>query len=255
MKIKEEYSELIDAFLRKDLDGDALHSFETLLSSNANVAQELEIRKKLDLAIRSKGADDLRLELEDIFKHEVGNPVDSSLPKAGKKFSLLKYGAIAIIALLLASLWYFMNTPKEVKSGPFYYAEYFEAYDNVLQTRGEQVESLEEKAMSAYENNRYDIAIPLLERLTIQNKDKAIYQLYLGISLMQQNEFEKANDAFTLLSAESNTLFHDHANWYKAMNYLKQDQIASALPILKSLAQNDKADFSNEAQNLLQDLN
>jgi len=255
MNIKEEHSELIDAFLRRELDGRALQDFEALIASHADLAKELEIRKKLDLAIRSKGADDLRSELDDIFNQNINQTSDQSNSENPKKSSFWKFGFIALLALLLASIWYFMKTPDEVQSGPSYYAEYFEAYDNVLQTRGEEIESLQEKAMSAYENKRYDIAIPLLAQLAKQNEEKSIFQLYLGISLMEQNEFEKATEVFSILSNGPNTLFHDHANWYNALNYIKPVQIDRALPILKSLAQNDKADFSSQAQALLRDLN
>jgi len=160
-------------------------------------------------------------------------------------------GGIAAIILVVITVLVFNNTISKKDL----YATYYDSNDlPAFATRGDVKNDLV-NGVTAFKLKHYDESILLLE-LYVSTADADFDPLayaYLGFAYQNIGNSEKAISQFILLE-KSNSLDNSRALWYKALVYIKQDDIIKAKEELsKILTDNNNFNYA-KAKTLLKSL-
>jgi hypothetical protein len=174
----------------------------------------------------------------DDFIHE-----DTSLKKTvGYKTRIRSIYPYALMLILLGSLPLFWSMfASGDKNDERLYAEYFTPYENIFIQRGgmnERPAELE-KAIKSYDAANYSDAMENF-RMYMQNEtasDAVI--LYYSISCMESGELSEAIARLESLSANTESLFCEQAQWFLSLAYLKNKNREKASRMLQSIVLNN----------------
>lgn len=208
---------LIQKYNRGELTALEEAEFKRLLKTDTEFKALFKEFTDVNKVIESLEKDELKAQLK-------------KLENKTKQNNLKKWlvAASVIIFLGLGSSYYFIE--KQDTSATLY-ATYFDVYPNVLApvVRGEEELQPLSKAMLAYENGQYDKALELLETILVTNKNENI-RFYKAMCLLNKS---KTEDALLELNNLEETKFKQQVLWYKALIYLKQDNIKKSKEKLK----------------------
>lgn len=208
---------LIQKYNRGELTPLEEAEFKRLLKTDTEFKALFKEFTDVNKVIESLEKDELKAQLK-------------KLENKTKQNNLKKWliAASVIIFLGLGSSYYFIE--KQDTSATLY-ATYFDVYPNVLApvVRGEEELQPLSKAMLAYENGQYDKALELLETILVTNKNENI-RFYKAMCLLNKS---KTEDALLELNNLEETKFKQQVLWYKALIYLKQDNIKKSKEKLK----------------------
>lgn len=255
MKKEIDYLE-IEKFLLDELKGEQLISFKKRLEEDINFANEVALYKEVNATLSHRFSNyeeenKLRNTLEDLgtihIKKTSNNSSRKELNKKEVKvFSLTnysKYLVAASLVLFASLLWIYSNKKANYSD--------FAKFDTIeLTVRGENQEHLL-AAQNAFNTKEYKKAQKEFELLLKEDTTKVELQLYLAISLLEQNKFELADSMFTKIS-QGNSVFKNKAIWYLALSKLKQKDYKSCKKELEKLPKT--AEDYNKAVKLLSKL-
>jgi tetratricopeptide (TPR) repeat protein len=118
--------------------------------------------------------------------------------------------------------------------------------------RGENSEDIKSEAFYEYDNGNYEKSLVLFSK--IYETDKDDYALfYKALSQMELQKTTEAIATFKQFDLGKNNAFTPFVKWYLALAYLKEKQQNKAIPLLKSLTENENPQ-EDQAQKLLEDL-
>ncbi|MEM9548102.1 MAG: hypothetical protein AAGA77_19130 [Bacteroidota bacterium] len=189
----DEYNELIDAYLRDELQGEQKIKFEEQLSKDEELNRQFQVALEIKQALRYN---DLSAKLETI------KAMDAVSSGANQKKNRL-YGLILICVLALAALlWYFNRPPVTDEShklndnyAHLFETESFNSFIKHTTTRSNSspasFEDKQQKAYDLFSAQAFEYAIPLLTELWEQHNDTLAYY-YLGISYLGENKLSEA---------------------------------------------------------------
>jgi hypothetical protein len=255
MKKEIDYLE-IENYLLGELDNEQLLAFKKRLDNDTDFAKEVALYTEINTTLSSRFSsyneeNKLRNTLEDLGTIHISKPISNQInnelkKKEPKVFSLKKYSKYMVAAslILFASLlWINMNT------NPTY--SDFVTYETIeLTVRGDNNEHLL-KAQKTFNNKDFSKAQKELEILLQEDSTKVELQLYLAISLIEQNKFDLA-DSILIKIIKGNTVYKNKAIWNLALSKLKQKDYTSCKEILQSLP--PEADDYVKANKLLDKL-
>lgn len=165
--------------------------------------------------------------------------------------SWLLYTGIAVILFLIGLTIFspFKASPEEL------YVNYLDVSElPSIVDRGNSEQKLLIKAQKLFEAKEYRQSLDILEKeLSTSQKNKATVYLYTGISQMELGQFDKAEISFNTL-IESKLIDSPKGKWYKALLFLKQNNIKDATALLSEIAQSPDTYKSKEASELLDQL-
>ncbi len=118
--------------------------------------------------------------------------------------------------------------------------------------RGDSLLSTEQAAIQAYDNRNYIQAVPLLEKITQQEKSLN-WRFYLGIAYLETGDLKKAESSLTVVARDSGSLFYRQAQWYLALVFLKQNNTDQAKEILLVLKK-QPGTYAEKANLLLKEI-
>ncbi|MGB0429634.1 MAG: tetratricopeptide repeat protein [Bacteroidia bacterium] len=160
----------------------------------------------------------------------------------------LRIAAAVIILFVAIGAFYLVNGTGKTDL----YASYYEPYENVLKTRGN--ERLEwATAMMHYDKKEYAEAKAEFLSFSEEEKAKPLYNLYLGIVHLELDELENAGTQFRSLLAKDNQYFNEHAKWYLSLLALKTKNNSEAIEFLNQLTMESNF-YKKRAQELLDKL-
>ncbi|NQY05306.1 MAG: hypothetical protein HRT68_03630 [Flavobacteriaceae bacterium] len=158
-----------------------------------------------------------------------------------------KYAIAASLALIISLSIFFSK-----ESSEDLYVKYLDMEELPSLVEREHEDKLS-KAYTYFENKSYNKAIPLFEKIVQEsNEQKGTLLIYLGISYMESNEFNKAEAAFIELK-ESDLLDAPKANWFLALLALKQSNKEDAESLLKEIIAKNRYN-SDKAVQLIEEL-
>ena len=238
MKKEIDYLE-IENYLLGELDNKQLLAFEKRLKEDIVFTKEVALYKEINTTLSSRFSsyeeeNKLRNTLEDLGTIHISKPTVNQLKEEFSKkevsvFSLRKYSKYLVAAslVLFASLLW-MNT----NSNPKY--KDFVKYDSIeLMVRGDNNNHLS-IAQKAFNTKDFELAQKEFEILLQEDSTKIELQLYLAISLMEQNKFELA-DSILLKIVNGNSVYKNKAIWNLALSKLKQKKYKACKEVLKTL--------------------
>ncbi len=232
---------IIDQYLSKQLKGSALTDFESKMNTDSSFKKEVETQAFLHRGINKFGQDEMKKKLKLIRAEVVGKEKPSqkakvvSLGQKKKVRPFLRWSVAATIALVVGASFYYVATRQNVSSLDLY-ASYYQPYSVENSVRSAPAPSNLTQANQLYKAKKFEAALPLfLQTLEIEPENAEI-QLAIGISQLELNRMEQASQTF---SSINNPLYKDQAQWYLAMTFLKQSDLANAKTVLESIKEGD----------------
>ncbi|WP_457610082.1 tetratricopeptide repeat protein [Lutibacter sp.] len=246
--MKEEKYIVFDKYLTNELTQEALTSFEEKLQSDANFKQEFEIYKALNSSLSSKFENEeeekkLRDTLSNLGKTYLTE--EKANKKKGKVISLINYKQLMVAASIALLIGFFI-----FKDGNPVYNDFSNHTPLELVVRSEN-NTATMKAEEAFNSKNYKEAFKQLSILANKNPNDTEIQLYKGISLLELNEYAKAEAIFNKISS-GNSSFSNTAKWYKALVFLKQGKLEKCKKVLKTIP--ESAEEYKQAKKLLRKL-
>ena len=252
----------IEAYLAGNLSDQELEVFEMELRESAELQEQLALSRRInahfnDETILAEGMESTRAKeyidfLEsaeaDALKDQIANDhkkfAVSDKKKNSKSYLLI---AASIVVLLTSALFLLFQNPSSEKL----YAQYYSDSDlpSVI-NRGEEVGSLE-KGVLSFQESQFEEAIAFLKQPTNDEDKEVARRLYLGMSYVENQEYERGIQEFDLV-VSANSIDATRGLWFKAITYLKMDNKSRAMEVLKML---EPGNFNfDKAQRLLEEL-
>ena len=106
------------------------------------------------------------------------------------------------------------------------------------------------RAVTAYDAQNYTEAIALFEQLRESDPGEMQYQLTLGISYMETEQYKTADNKFRSIIDHNDNLFIEPAEWYLGICYLRTGQNNVAREHFREIAKSNSS-YRKEAKNIL----
>lgn len=266
--MKFEENNLIEKYLNKSLSEEELLLFKKRMSQDATFFNEVQLEEQLYEALdtkdwslsTSRNSDELQ-EYKVLFENEDTDKAKRNILKAYNlykkedkyrkmKWILYSSAALFILFISISSLFKTQETNLELYSS---YIDFSELPTLSTRSNDDTAVNLLKEAERLFENKEYSGVIEILKNHSkTTQKSLAIQYLYLGISYMELNQFEKAEKTFENLS-QSNLIDGRMGIWYKALLYIKMKDMDKAKSILGEIISNRL--YNHEKANaLLQEL-
>ena len=223
--MNEEHYLLFDQYLQGELTIEERNSFEKEVSENPEFAAEFRTFKEVMVELQNKFG---HVQEREAFKENLSDISDKHFNKNKPKVVKLKpwYYAAAASAAILFGLFFF-NHNSDPNFEDFNQPE--QAY---FTERGDAALELKQ-AEDAFNSKNYKKAIPLFETILKQNKTAEI-QYFYGISLLEENQFVKAESVFNELKSGT-SVYKNKAVWNLALSKLKQKDYKASKEILLTI--------------------
>lgn len=219
--------------------------FEQYLKKDKQLSKEVDILKDIDLFLECNALKDT---LNNISLHK-----ESIAPAPVKVRTLKKWVAAASIAFLLISgggiNQYFLN--RESLENRLYNT-YYEPFDK----SGQYVlnSSALNLAQQKYMNGEYINALLLFQRLPVSLTIEAERHFYIGLSLMELEQYEKAIESFEQVTkCQEGMEYLPQIQWYKGLNYLKTGDREKAIEVFTTIVSYNDCN-SKKAKKILRKL-
>ena len=223
--MNEERYLLFDQYLQGELTIEERNSFEKEVSENPEFAAEFRTFKEVMVELQNKFG---HVQEREAFKENLSDISDKHFNKNKPKVVKLKpwYYAAAASAAILFGLFFF-NHNSDPNFEDFNQPE--QAY---FTERGDAALELKQ-AEDAFNSKNYKKAIPLFETILKENKSAEIHYFY-GISLLEENQFVKAESVFNELKSGT-SVYKNKAVWNLALSKLKQKDYKASKEILLTI--------------------
>lgn len=240
MNMREEDYKLLDQYLQGELSEEQEAVFLERLSTDEDMAAELQLRQQMHTYLRTKaqqpGLEEVMQDLGNIY-FSAAKEEAKIVPMTRRKW-FVGIGIAAAIALVLL-VW-----------NPFATDNLYKAFADhpplALVEKG-ATQDLAQQAELAYQNRDFAKAYSLLNELTDLSSKNVQLQLALGISALETGRTTKARQLFEEL-AEGNSALRNYGRWYLALSYLKTEELAQAKKELLKLDNSDPALYAKAAQ-------
>lgn len=261
----EEQHKNIDKYLDGEMTPDEVMRFEKQMQTDDDLAEEVRMQEDMRSAYSehvwfkkpSEYNDDKEVEqLTSFFESEETSELKQTIKESmsDSKETVVNrmpwfIGIAAAVIGLMAIMFIYFPSKSSLKG---LYGQYMSINDlPTLITRGEG-NYLMAKGQLSFVKGDYSEAISYFERSNKEENDiNPIVYIYLGISHLEQNQFELALSEFEKLK-NSNALEAARADWYMAMVYLKKEDRTDLLKILERITLNEQNYKFQEAKKLFE---
>ncbi|MFM9826970.1 tetratricopeptide repeat protein, partial [Flavobacterium sp.] len=212
------------------------------LSEDKELASSFEIFEELNQHLSNKFGNSADLSA---FTQNLNSIAATHFkPKKAKVISLRswKYSVAASVAILIGLFVFMQNNNPNFED----YNQHENAY---FTERGNEDTQLK-LAQDAFNAKKYKEAVANFE-LILKEKKSPEMQLFYSISLLEDNQFQKAEIQLMDLKL-GNSIFKNKAIWYLALSKLKQKEYKSCKEILLTIP-DDFEDY-DQVQQLLNEL-
>ncbi|WP_299114834.1 M48 family metallopeptidase [uncultured Winogradskyella sp.] len=255
---------LIEKYLNNLLSDDEKRVFEERLNADIEFYNEFLLEKQLISTLNSKNwkiLDDDSKELDkykNALEEDDLKSLNKTLSEIGNDFThmskkrtgLWYYAAAASIVVLLSLQFLFNDSDSNIDL----------YYDNVglsdlpsFTTRN-TLDSIQLKLGDGelkFKSGNYGEALRILKPLlTEQNTNNLLY-IYIGLAQTELGLYQESENTFNTLENSSNNF---SANWYKALLFIKQEKIDSALEQLDIILEHSNSLYFAKASELSESL-
>ena len=239
MKNQIDYSEFIERYLDGEMSGHELTWFEKELDSNEWLQSELNLRKKVNMAILKDKFMQYRDELEEAYAVTQGG--ENVIPRKRKR---VYWGGSLVATILIAAVLYFSLSESNVSHEKLF-NQYYKPFESNMTFRSadNNLNSSLSKAMQLYENKNFADALVLFEEILQSDPDRVGLNLYSGISRMELHEYEKAGTSFDKVINDQFNLYIEQAEWYLSLCYIITNQNDKAVQLLDKIVDNKSYNY------------
>lgn len=242
-------SKLIDKYLNEALSAEEEKSFQAYMHE-AEFAEEVEFRKMLGSANREGGRTKLKELFKEVDKELDAVPNTTSVSGSGRKMNLYPWIGVAAVILALLAFWLWPSAATDAEL----FAAHYTPFPNLVAPidKGTDIIDLDIQALHSYERGNYKDAVRLFEELGESDQLDINEQLYYGLSLLME---ERNVDAITQLQAvvaDKTARYHQAAQWYLSLAYIKAQNRASGKRVLDEILEKPDHIYREKALELLE---
>lgn len=220
--------------------------FQKRLESNTNL-QLAFLQYQEDLKVIRAGA-------KEQLKKKVALALEKHEQKKTRIFPLKRLLQIAAAVTLLAVSIFLIKGINQSSSTTDLFAANFELPAAAVERNATPQSAAWNDAMIAYANQDFkktiDLLVPLVDQRDFPFADRG--HLYIGLSQLMQNENQKAVNNFEAINSESS--FVQDAEWFRALAFLKIDDLEKAKKALQKIADQPRHFKYQEAVGILKQL-
>ncbi len=238
----------MEQYLNNELSREERQKFEQKLQEDTSFKKEFDLFKDLYKTLDNRIGNKEKIEKLKGTLSQLGEKYikKQEVKKTTKVISLNRYAKYLIAASLVLLAGFFF-----LKKGKPTYTDY-NNFDKIeLTVRSNENNEHLKKAEDAFNAKKYAEAAKEFEILLNEDKTKVSLQLYLAVSLMEQNEYHKAEKILKKIS-KSDSVYRSKALWYLALSKLKQQDYTACAKYLKEI-EKDTPEYK-DAQGLLKQL-
>lgn len=222
-------------------------TFEKRLKEDKAFREAFQLYSETSSFLEHKFSDKTEREAFKANLSKISNAQSGNTKTPTKKVKLLHPWKLAVAASIVVvvgffySLWF--TTPV--------YSDFADYPQISLTVRGITNQNAAQ-AENAFNSQNYREAIPLLKNLLESEPENREIQLFLAVSLVEENAFAEAEALFDSLLKEPSA-YLNQALWYAALGKLKQKEYDETEAILRLIP--EEAEEYDQAQKLLKKLN
>jgi hypothetical protein len=243
MNLRDEDIELIDRYLDKDLSLQDNRMLEERLADEG-FRNEFHFRTSVADSVTKHYTEQLR----DDLKKQVAKMVLVEEPKGNQKGMFYWAASVAAVLAVIVLVYNVFRESRDTHEQLFY--SFYKPYSVSTLTRGEELRLL--PLMENYKNGRYQEAAAALEKISVPT-DSSYYfsfQLMLGNCYLNEKKFKDAEKLFGVIRQSNQSLAGQHAEWYLALTFLRQNRIEECRRLLGQII-SKKAMYAAQANSLL----
>lgn len=261
MDDQEKKQALIEEYFLGLLEGTALQNFEAKLKSDKSFARDVAIMKDMEAAFAEAVEDKAFAQKLQFLGNKHLRPElveDSVTPMPRIAFFKSRWLIAATILMFLTVGSVLMWQPWSATTTTDIYAAYYEPYPTDALVRGDNNTSAinYKKALSFYDEGNYTAATPLLQERIATVLDDTVAKILLANCYLNHTpaNMEAAIDLLQGVIGGEDKLYHETAQWYLALVYIRAKRIESAKPLLQSLVAKNVGHYAKLAKQVLADL-
>lgn len=239
----ENQDSLIEAYLLGELKGEALKAFEEKQLADQDFAKEVAAERLLVEGVQGYGNQELRARIGDI-RSQMLNEEKTKYRRLQPNRLRVIVAVASFLLLLGLSYWLFFKAPS---SEQLFANHFYPPYALSLESREQALDAIATDIQAHYQAERFEQAIPLLEKYIDNSQGNAIAQLMLGVSYLGANRLEEAES--TLKKVDDPNLKGTKL-WYQTLVQVRQENYEEALELLDNI-QNQKLNFFYQKANSL----
>ena len=231
---------LLNNYLDRDLSDNEAADFAQLVETDEEFAEEVE----LVIIMNATYNTEKKKHWQELLAKQQSNatPVNSSAKvhaiKPARNRILLRVAAVLFIGILSFVIYLNLNNSSTVPS--IVQTELSSPYPApvILMDSGSTLETNRKAAIKAYQEQKYNLTIPLLETLITQQPENGEIHFYLALSHLYDAS-ENYPRMFELFekSQQLDPSFTEKVNWYKSLILIRQGKTNEATGLLKGIVQ------------------
>jgi TolA-binding protein len=229
-------------YLDNEMSIEEKNTFEKQLVEDSEFASAFEIFKELNEHLTTKFGHATE---RNAFKENIHSISKAHFKATKPKVINLKswqYSVAASVAILVGLFVFMQNNDPT-------FEEYNQHENAYFTERGSSDDQLK-KAQDAFNSKNYKEAATQFQKV-LKEKESPEIQLFYAISLLEDNQFQKA-DVYLMDLKLGNSVFKNKAIWYLGLSKLKQKDYKSCKEILRSIP-SDYEDYE-QVEQLLNEL-
>jgi len=244
--IKFRHSASIEQFLSKEMTPVEEENFAKEMAANKELAAEFRFSKQIDNALKRDDVLDLRFKLTHLNKVQKETNTQKTVIKM---YPRRWYWAAASVVAVLAIGATLLFTVPSYNSNEALFEQYYSS-ENILDvTRSGDANLVE--AIMKFQEKDYKMASWMFGKLLMKDESNMAVWFYYGISSIETKNYDKATNAFLKVINDNQNLYVEHAEWYLSLCYLKSDNDAKAIEMLKKIIADENNYHQQDALKLL----
>jgi len=234
---------LIEKYLYKELSKAEIKEFEQRLDSDAEFADEVQLRS----VIFAKTKSDFKQQLKATHQKSKVNPASNRTAKLTSLHYIKRIAAVLILGVLVFVLSRYIGSPETTNLVDNHIAQ---THDAPITLKGENDDAAAWKAAKdAYKKGDYEAAIREIEKIKSPETEQ---QFYLGLAYLYNKNYDKSIAQFESIIQQNDANYSPTSKWYISLAYLKNNQPEQAKKYLQQIPED--AWKYKEAQELLNTL-
>ena len=242
------HSATIEQFLGNEMTPAERAAFKMELLTDQDLAEELKLSEYIDSAIIRDDIIELRRKI--IAAGKANKEIKSGIPLIRMNTRKWWFAAASVLVLGALCAILYLQTKRNLSNDELF-SEYYNSENIVDQTRGD--ENMVE-AVIKFQQKDFDKASRLFRGMLDKDNSNIAVWFYYGISSIETKNYGNSINAFITIINQKDNLYVEHAEWFLALCYLKNNQISKATGQFQIVASNPDNFHRQEAIGILDKL-
>lgn len=241
-----DYYEQIEDYRENRLSADERANFENEMSADPDLKEAVELFPLIIETLTAASQDNAWKVLDQAQHRETW--VVSLKGKSNIRYlfsnKVVAYAISAVLLVLVVMIPVWNSIMHEPDPGEIY-ASFYQKYPNLESVRGDgdeldAISQARNDAYTAYDLEDYPAFISYITSLPQGYSREGVDQFYLGISYLEEEQWQEAIVAFQKVS-NSSTQYAAEAKWYLGLGYIAGDDCESARSVFISIQRTGSA--------------